>query len=139
MRIGKIASSAEYRMNEQFQNCQFLEPNFGFPNFENLEICEFSNLDNSKNFQFRKFQKFPVWHILQISYLENSKNLQFVIFQKFSISNNSKFSKFYNLENYKNKSKVKKLNNSYFVLWIFWPPPMVGGIYGKICYKKYRI
>ena len=32
MRIEKIASSAEYRMDEQFQNSQFLEPNFGFPN-----------------------------------------------------------------------------------------------------------
>ena len=32
MEIAKIASSAEYRMDEQFQNCQFLEPNFGFPN-----------------------------------------------------------------------------------------------------------
>ena len=35
MRIGKMASSAEYRMEEQFQNYQFLEPNFGFPNWEN--------------------------------------------------------------------------------------------------------
>ena len=32
MRIDKIASSAECRMDEQFQNCQFLEPNFGFGN-----------------------------------------------------------------------------------------------------------
>ena len=32
MRIGKISSSAEYRMDEKFQNCQFLmEPNFDFP------------------------------------------------------------------------------------------------------------
>ena len=38
MRIGKIASSAEYRMDEQFQNCQFLEPNFDFPNWKNREI-----------------------------------------------------------------------------------------------------
>ena len=38
MRIGKIASSAEYRMDEQFQNCQFFEPNFDFPNLKNLEI-----------------------------------------------------------------------------------------------------
>ena len=30
MRIGKIASSAEYRMDEQFKNCQFLKPNFDF-------------------------------------------------------------------------------------------------------------
>ena len=32
MGIGKIASSAEYRMDESFQNCQFLVPNFGLPN-----------------------------------------------------------------------------------------------------------
>ena len=35
MRIGEIASSTEYRMDEQFQNCQLLEPNFGFPNWKN--------------------------------------------------------------------------------------------------------
>ena len=34
MRIGRIASSAEYWMDEQFQNFQFLEPNFGFPNWK---------------------------------------------------------------------------------------------------------
>ena len=28
----QTASSAEYQMDEQFQNCQFLEPNFDFPN-----------------------------------------------------------------------------------------------------------
>ena len=32
MKIGEIAKSTEYRMNEQFQICQFLEPNFGLPN-----------------------------------------------------------------------------------------------------------
>ena len=32
MRIRKIASSAEYRMDEQFQDFAFLEPNFGFLN-----------------------------------------------------------------------------------------------------------
>ena len=32
MRIGKIASNAEYRMDKQFQSCQFLERNFGFSN-----------------------------------------------------------------------------------------------------------
>ena len=31
MKIGKIASSAEYRMDEQLQNCQFLELNFDLP------------------------------------------------------------------------------------------------------------
>ena len=32
MKIAKIASSAEYRMDEQFQTCQFLEPNLDYPN-----------------------------------------------------------------------------------------------------------
>ena len=32
MRIGKIASSAEYRMGGHFQNGQFLEQNFDFTN-----------------------------------------------------------------------------------------------------------
>ena len=32
MRIDKIANSPEYRMDEQFQNCSFFQPNFGFQN-----------------------------------------------------------------------------------------------------------
>ena len=36
IRIGKIASSLEYRMDEQFQNCQFLEPNIDSLNWKNL-------------------------------------------------------------------------------------------------------
>ena len=43
MRIGKIWSSAEYRINE-------------------------------------RFQKFPIWKILEIFILENSKNVQFAKF-----------------------------------------------------------
>ena len=39
MRIGEIASSTEYRMDEQSQNYQFLASNFGFRNWKNLEIC----------------------------------------------------------------------------------------------------
>ena len=35
MRIGKIANSAKYRMDEQFVNYQFIEPNFGFLNVKN--------------------------------------------------------------------------------------------------------
>ena len=31
MRIDEIASNAEYRMDEQFWNCQFFETNFGLP------------------------------------------------------------------------------------------------------------
>ena len=38
MRIDKIVSSAKYRMDEQFQNWQFLEANFGFPNWTNSRI-----------------------------------------------------------------------------------------------------
>ena len=32
MRIVKIASSAKYGMDEQYQNCRFLQSNFGFSN-----------------------------------------------------------------------------------------------------------
>ena len=32
MRIFKIAINAEYGMDKQFQNFQFLKPNFDFPN-----------------------------------------------------------------------------------------------------------
>ena len=38
MKIFKIESSAECKIDEQFQNCQFLEPNFQFPNEKNLKI-----------------------------------------------------------------------------------------------------
>ena len=59
MRIGKISSSTEYRMDDQLQNWQFLESNLGFSNWKNLENCQFSYLDNSQNsenFQFGKFK-----------------------------------------------------------------------------------
>ena len=85
------ANSAEYRMDEKFQNCQFLEPNSDFPNWKNLEISYFSNLDNSKNFKFEKFEKFAIWQIEKKSILKipkicnvaNSKNLHFLKYQKF--------------------------------------------------------
>ena len=51
MRIGKIASDAECRMNEQYQNFQF------WKNSRNLSIFQFQLMDNSKNFQFGRFQK----------------------------------------------------------------------------------
>ena len=97
MRIGKTASSAEYQMDEEFQNCQFLEPNFGFPNWKysrNLFIFYFVH---SKNFQFRKFQKFVIWQFLKISDLENSRNVQCLKFRKLSIFQIPKFS---NLKNF---------------------------------------
>ena len=65
MRIDKIASSAGYGMDEQFQNCQFLEANF-----------DFRNLKKSWNFlifQFRPFQKLQIWKIGKIFNLGNSK------------------------------------------------------------------
>ena len=71
MRIGKIASSAGYRMDGQFQNCQFLEPNFDFPNWKIF------NCDNFKNFQCGKFDKFAISKILKFS--------QILQFQKSSI------------------------------------------------------
>ena len=69
-----IASSAKYRMDEQFQNCEFSQFSFSnlkeiskFLNFPILTIPETLNLENSKkfqcgqfrNFKFGKFQKFP--------------------------------------------------------------------------------
>ena len=47
MRMGKIASSAEYLMDEQFQNCKFLEPNFDFLNWK-----------KSRNFLIFRFGQF---------------------------------------------------------------------------------
>ena len=84
MRMSKIASSAEYQMNEKFQNCQFLEPNFDFINLKNLKILQFCNFDHLKKFaiwqihkkiQFGNFQK-----NFKIVDLKNSKNVQFVKF-----------------------------------------------------------
>ena len=77
MRIGKIASSAAYRMDEQFQNFQFLEPNFDFPNWKKSR--------NFLIFQFGQFQKPQIWKIRQSFNLKNSKNFQFEIFFKLSI------------------------------------------------------
>ena len=39
MRIYKIASGADYRMAERFQNLPIFEANYGFPNGKILEIC----------------------------------------------------------------------------------------------------
>ena len=70
MRISKIASSAEYRMDEQFQNCQFLEPNFDFP--------DWIKSWNFLIFQFGRFQKLQVWKICNLA---NSKKFNLEIFQ----------------------------------------------------------
>ena len=69
MRMGKIASSAEYRMDEQFQNCQFLEQNFDFLNWRKSR--------NFLIFQFGQFQKLEIWKNRKIFNLENSKDLKF--------------------------------------------------------------
>ena len=49
MRIGVIASSAEYRIDEQFQNLPILELNFNFLNWK----------------KFYKFVTFPTCKILE--------------------------------------------------------------------------
>ena len=80
MRIGKIAGSAKYQMDEEFQNCQSLEPNFDFPNWKKTlkflnfpiwTIPEYSNLKNSEEFQFGKFQKIVIWQNQKTFNLEN--------------------------------------------------------------------
>ena len=106
MRIGEIASIAEYRTDEQFQNCQFLEPNFNFPNWKksrNFFIFQFGQLQklqilknrkifnskNSKNLQFDEFKnkfipkilKISIWKIRKMSNLKNSKSFQFGKFE----------------------------------------------------------
>ena len=73
-------------MQEQFQNCQFLEPNFNFPNWtksRNLIIVQFgrfqkiSILKNPENLQFGEIRKFAIWKIPKIGNWEKSENLQF--------------------------------------------------------------
>ena len=91
MRIDKIASTAKYGMDEKFQNCSFLEANFGF-----------TNCKNSRNlliFEFGQFQKFRTWKIPRIFNLDSFENLQFRKFQKFSIKKIIKFLKLFNFEN----------------------------------------
>ena len=63
MRIGKIASSAEYRMDEQSQNLLIFGISIVFwieKNSGNLLILQFGN-----------FQKFPIYKITKISNSEN--------------------------------------------------------------------
>ena len=83
------------------------------PKISNLESSKRIQRENSENFQFGKFLKFPIWKILKISNLESSKNFQFGKFQNFQfgkssnlrnylIKKNTKFSKFHNYENYQN-------------------------------------
>ena len=74
MKIGKIASSAEYRMDKQLQNCQFLQPNFGLPHWKSSR--------NLLNFQFGQFQKFLMRQVSKIVNLENFRNCHFGKFKK---------------------------------------------------------
>ena len=69
MKIGKIARSVKYRMDEQFQNCQFSKTIFDFLNWKNSRSLLI--------FQFKQFQKFPIFKIPKISKLGN--------FEKFPI------------------------------------------------------
>ena len=61
MRIGKIASSAEYRMDEQLQNLTTFGAKLWF---SKLKI-------------FWKFVNFQIWKILKMFNLGNSNNCRF--------------------------------------------------------------
>ena len=110
MRIFKITSSAEYWMEEQFQNCSFFKPNFGYPNWKNLlifqqfgklaiwKIPKIYNLENSKNLQFRKFEKSTISEIPKNFNSENSKNFEFGKFQTLLIWKIPKKSQFRKLQ-----------------------------------------
>ena len=60
MRTGEIASSAEYRMDKQFQNLPIFGISIVFQIEEILEIWSFSDLVNPLNFKFRKILKFLI-------------------------------------------------------------------------------
>ena len=51
MRIGEIASGAEYEMDEEFQNMRI------------FRISIVLQIENLLIFEFRKFQKCPIWKI----------------------------------------------------------------------------
>ena len=85
MRISKIANSAEYRMDEQFQGWQF---------WSQILVCQikffFSNLIT---FQFGILQNFPILMTPRIYDSDNSKK-----FPNFIIFKITKFLKLYNFE-----------------------------------------
>ena len=101
IKIVKIASNAEYRIKEQFQNCLFLEPNFGFANWKNSR--------NLFIFQFKQFQKFVIRKIRKICNFENAKNYQFWKIQTFAISKMRKISNFEKSKNISIISNFGKL------------------------------
>ena len=107
---------AEYRMDEQFQNCQFLESNFNFSNWKKISkflnfliwtIPNTSNLENSKNFKFGKFKKISIWKFFKIVDFGNTKNFQFGKFQNCKLKNskNSQWGKFQKFPEYSNFEK----------------------------------
>ena len=57
MRIDKIISGMEYRIDKQFQTLIIFGILIVFQIEKILKICYFSNSKNYKNFQFRKFRK----------------------------------------------------------------------------------
>ena len=87
MRIGKIASSAGYRMEDDPEL-----PIFG----AEFWFYQFKKSPNSFIFQFKQFQKLRIWKIRKNFNLENSKRLQFAKLKKFVIW---KIQKICNLKN----------------------------------------
>ena len=74
MRLGEIASSAEYRMDEQFQNLSIFGTKFCFSKLEKnsinlltIQIVKFRNLLIRQFGKFRKFPKFYNFESYQIS------------------------------------------------------------------------
>ena len=102
-------------MDENFQNCQFFLAKFWFLTLKQiLEICQFSNLDNSKNLQFGKFQEFPTWKIKKMSDLENYEDCQFGKFQQFRFEIFPKLS-IWKIREIFNLANFKKFQN--FGMW----------------------
>ena len=64
MKFGEITNSPEYQMDEQTKICQFLESNYGFPNWEKIpnftisKIIQFPLLTNSKKNQSSEIVEF---------------------------------------------------------------------------------
>ena len=91
VRIGEIANSAEYRMDEQNQNLPIFEIKLKFsklkkkfqkfPKFYNFENHQISIIDKLKNnnkiSEIVEFQKLASFQNLTICTTQNSKNFQF--------------------------------------------------------------
>ena len=104
MRIAEIASSAEYRMGEQFQNLTIFRVKFWFSKLEKKSI-------NFPIFHFGKLQKFPKFYTFenhQIYTIE--KFIKLSNFWNYSIF---KIGKLLNYQNFKNP-QLDKLSYMYF-------------------------